>query len=233
MELLIALAISVLFAVLFRKQIKRYPVAFYIIAIAIDVLFLSKVLFGVSREFAVVVYPYLTRCLIGFAFFAVVMFIGVFSKGSKARHALMPIRGELSIIAAILTIGHVVNYLNSYLAQMLSGFVGMSEAMIISFVVSSLLIILLAALTVTSFNAVKTRMSKKSWKNLQKTAYVFFGLTYLHLLLVLAPTISSSGQRALFSICIYTLLMLVYVVLRVRKYVHDKKGASSGGDYSA
>ncbi|MEF9877163.1 MAG: hypothetical protein RR772_09665, partial [Gordonibacter sp.] len=67
MEVLIALAASVALAFLLRKQIKRYAVAFYIIAIAVDILFLSKLLFGVSRDFAVVVYPYLTRCLVGFA----------------------------------------------------------------------------------------------------------------------------------------------------------------------
>ena len=74
MEVLIALALSVLFAFALRKQIKRYAVSFYIVAIAMDVLFLSQVLFGVSREVAVAVYPYLTRCLLGFALFAVVMF---------------------------------------------------------------------------------------------------------------------------------------------------------------
>ena len=72
MEVLIALALSVLFAFALRKQIKRYAVSFYIVAIAMDVLFLSQVLFGVSREVAVAVYPYLTRCLLGFALFAVV-----------------------------------------------------------------------------------------------------------------------------------------------------------------
>ena len=113
-------------------------------AVAVDVLFLSGVLFGVSREFAAAVYPYLTRCLLGFALFALVMYIGALPEGSKARQMLMPIRGELSIIAAILTVGHVANYLGTYLADILSGFAGMSAGMVASFVVSSLLIVLLA-----------------------------------------------------------------------------------------
>ena len=166
MEVLLAIVISVLFACALRKQIKRYAVSFYIVAVAVDVLFLSGVLFGVSRGVAAAVYPYLTRCLLGFALFALVMYIGALPEGSRARQMLMPIRGELSIIAAILTIGHVANYLGTYLADILSGFAGMSAGMIASFVVSSLLIVLLAALTVTSFNAVKTRMSSDPWTRL-------------------------------------------------------------------
>lgn len=223
MELLIAIVVGVLFAFLLRKQIKRYAVSFYIVAAAVDVLFLSRVLFGVSRELAAVFYPYLTRCLLGFALFAVVMYIGVLPKSSKLRHALMPIRGELSVIAAILTIGHVVNYLGAYLAQILSGFAGMSAGMIASFVVSSLLIVLLTALTITSFNVVKRRMCPDMWKALQRWAYAFFGLTYLHLLLVLAPTVSSTSQRAAFSIAAYTAVVLVYAVLRVVAHARERR----------
>ena len=218
MEVLLAIVISVLFAFALRKQIKRYAVSFYIVAAAADVLFLSGVLFGVSREFAAAVYPYLTRCLLGF-----VMYVGALPEGSKARQMLMPIRGELSIIAAIFTIGHVANYLGTYLADILSGFAGMSAGMIASFIVSSLLIVLLAALTVTSFNTVKTRMNSDAWKRLQKTAYAFFGLTYVHLVLVLAPTVSSSGQKAAFSIAAYTAVMLVYVVLRTATHLRAKR----------
>ena len=72
MEVLLAILISVLFACALHRQIKRYAVSFYIVAVAVDVLFLSGVLFGVSREFAAAVYPYLTRCLLGFALFALV-----------------------------------------------------------------------------------------------------------------------------------------------------------------
>ena len=55
MEVLLAILISVLFACALHRQIKRYAVSFYIVAVAVDVLFLSGVLFGVSREFAAAV----------------------------------------------------------------------------------------------------------------------------------------------------------------------------------
>ena len=66
MEVLLAILISVLFACALHRQIKRYAVSFYIVAVAVDVLFLSGVLFGVSREFAAAVYPYLTRCPVSY-----------------------------------------------------------------------------------------------------------------------------------------------------------------------
>lgn len=225
MELLFALAASALLAYLARKQIKRYAASFYVVAAAVDVLFLSRALFGVSREVAALLYPYFTRCLLGFALFAVVMYIGVLPRGSKLRQTMMPIRGELSIMAAILTAGHVANYLGQYLAQILSGFAGMKTAMIASFAVSSLLIILLTALSITSLNAVKARMRHEAWKALQTWSYAFFGLTYLHLLLVLAPTVSQAGQKAMLSIAAYTAVVFVYAVLRTVAYAREKKRA--------
>ncbi|MEG2948877.1 MAG: hypothetical protein RR822_05845 [Raoultibacter sp.] len=225
MELLIALALSVLFALVLRRSIKQYAIAYYIVAVAVDVLFLSRVLFDVSRDFAVITSPYIMRCLIGFGLFSVVMFIGVFPEKSKVRRMLMPIRGELSIIAAILVIGHVVNYLESYFGQILAGFVGMSLGMVLSFIVSSLLIVLLVILTVTSFSRVRKSMDPAVWKFVQKSAYVFFGLTYLHLVLVLLPTVSSTAQKAALSIAIYSAIMILYVVLRAHKAWIDRKSA--------
>lgn len=223
MEVIVAFAASALLAYLLRRQVKRYAVSFYLAVVALDVLFLSRALFATSRELAVAVYPYFTRCLVGFALFAVVMYIGVLPRESRLRRAMMPIRGELSVIAAILTIGHVANYLGQYLAQIASGFAGMRAAMVASFAVSTLLIVLLTMLTVTSFNAVKTRMRPERWKALQRWAYAFFGLAYLHLLLVLAPTVSQAGQRAALSLTVYTAVVLGYAVLRLAVYACEKR----------
>ncbi|MEG1624328.1 MAG: hypothetical protein RR300_05655, partial [Raoultibacter sp.] len=63
------------------------------------------------------------------------------------------------------------------------------------------------------------------WKAVQRMAYAFFGLTYLHLVLVLLPTISSTGQKAALSIAVYSIIMLLYVMLRVRKAWIDRGNA--------
>ena len=101
--------------------------------------------------------------------------------------------------------------------------------MIASFVVSSLLIVLLAALTVTSFNAVKTRMSSDAWKRLQKTAYVFFGLVYVHLMLMLAPAASRGGEAAVASVAVCTVVFGAYAALRVRRAFVDRRAVAAVG----
>lgn len=217
MKLLIALGGSAVFAWIFRAPLKRYPEVFYLAAVVIDVALLSGALMAEPHALATAALPYLTRCLVGFALFTVVMYVGALPDGNKVRQGLMPVRGELSIVAAILTIGHVVNYLGAYFAQITSGFAGMTAGMVVSFGLSTILIVLLAMLTVTSFNFVKYRMAKSAWKCLQKTAYLFFSLTYAHLLFVLVPTIASTSQRAMLSIAIYSVVMTGWAVLKLVK----------------
>ena len=60
MELIISLVITFALVLLLRKPIRSYPVVFYVLLVAIDILFLSGVLFGVSREVAVIGYPLAT-----------------------------------------------------------------------------------------------------------------------------------------------------------------------------
>ncbi|MFQ8866773.1 MAG: hypothetical protein ACLR67_00475 [Eggerthella lenta] len=57
------------------------------------------------------------------------------------------------------------------------------------------LLVLLLVLGVTSFGFVKKHMRTESWKRLQRWAYVFFGLVYVHLMLMLAPAASRGGRR--------------------------------------
>ena len=158
MELIISLVITFLLVLLLRKPIKNYPVVFYVLLVAVDILFLSGVLFGVSREIATIGYPYVVRCLVGISLFVIVMYIGALGDGNRIRRMLMPIRGELSVMACILTFGHVINYLRAFLQDIMGGFFGMSAAMVASLAVSAVLIVLLVPLSITSLNSVKSRM---------------------------------------------------------------------------
>lgn len=224
MALAISLVGTIVAVFLLRKPIKKNPTVFYAIAVIVDILFLKRLLFDISHAFAVAVYPYIFRCLIGFSLFVIVMFIGAFPDKSRVKQMLAPIRGELSVIACILTIGHVLNYLDSYFEQLISGFVGMSVSMVFSFFVSLVLVILLIPLTVTSFDMVKRNMDAKTWKNIQRSAYLFFGLTYVHIMFMLVPTISHTNQRALFSAVIYTAIFVVYAAMRLLKAWADYRG---------
>ncbi|WP_139652928.1 ferric reductase-like transmembrane domain-containing protein [Raoultibacter phocaeensis] len=227
MDIILALVISVVFACALRNAIRAHPAVFYLIATAIVAAFAALSFGGDIPALARIAYPYVQRCLLAFGLIAVVMFIGVLPEASKARTYLAPIRGELSIIAAILAIGHVVNYLASYAGQFASRLGNMPTTMIASFAVSFLLVALLAALTATSIQAVRKRMSGEAWKRIQRLAYPFFLLVFVHVLLILGPSASGFGQKASTSIIVYTVLFGSYCVLRIGKAIRERSTQTS------
>lgn len=227
MKLLIALLASVIFVAAFRKPLAKWPVVFYVIAIVIDIIFVGQMFFNTMPVATHTLFPYIYRCLFAFWLLAIVMFTGAFASNSKLRRLLAPIRGELSIFASILVAGHVVNYLRNYLMQIFGGFGAMSGNMIAGFIVSAVLVVLLAILTVTSFTFVRKRMTPASWKKLQKWSYVFFGLVYAHIMLLLLPSALGRGSTSLLSATIYTIVFVIYIILRIRRTVTDRRIADA------
>lgn len=222
MEPLIALAIAILFALLLKKPLRKAPLVFYIVAVALDILFLSHVTFTFAPNIARTVFPYMQRCLLSFAFLSVVMFIGVLPDTLKIKKDLLAVRGELSIFAALLSLGHIVHYLVSYLGRIFLSPSTIDSNLLVSFALSSLLVILLAVLTVTSFKTVRSKMNVASWKKLQKLAYVFYGLIYVHLVLILLPVSAHLSEKAIMSVVFYSAIMLIYLVARLRLYLVDR-----------
>ena len=157
------------------------------------------------------------RCLLAYGIFSIVMFVGVLPVGSALRRQFSPIRGELSIVATILAFGHVGNYIKPYLAQGLAGLIGLPKGLVLSFLVSCVLVTLLTILSVTSIRCVRRNLDCAVWKKAQLLVYPFFGLIFVHLSLALVPSVSFFGQKAFFSVMIYSAILLLYVVFRLRK----------------
>lgn len=213
-------AVAAAFAL--RNPIKKAPVAFYVLAVAVSVLFIAAEFFPMPRAVWSALFLLVQKCMLALALFAVVMLIGVFSRDSRVGRWLRPIRAELSIIAWILSLGHMAVYLASYLPRL--GGVN-KGAVMISFVVALVLFALLLVLGVTSFNVVKKRMKKDTWKRVQMLAYPFFGLVYLHLMLMLLPPALHGGVAAQVSVAVYSVLFATYALLRVRRAMIDRKAA--------
>ncbi len=100
-------------------------------------------------------------------------------------------------------------------------------------VVALALLVLLLVLGVTSFGFVERRMRTESWKRLQRWAYVFFGLVYVHLMLMLAPAASRGGEAALVTVAVYTVVFGAYAVLRVRRAFVDRRAVAAVGALDA
>ena len=85
-------------------------------------------------------------------------------------------------------------------------------------------------LTVTSFQAVRKKMQAKKWKQLQRTAYVFYGLMYVHIMLINIPYARLGLGMYIANVVIYSIVFLGYAAMRIAKAV-SVKAARAGKTY--
>jgi DMSO/TMAO reductase YedYZ heme-binding membrane subunit len=163
----------------------------------------------------------LQKNVLGFSFFAVVMFIGVLSERTQIYKSLVAIRAELSIVACILSVGHIVVFGNIYLVQagLLSG--ALSLQYVMATVAALLAVILMIPLLITSFKWIRAKMSVTTWKRLQKTSYLFYALVFAHLLLFIGPSSLAGASGAVVTFIVYTALFVTYIVLRIAKELRE------------
>lgn len=220
MTLVLVLVGTVVFAFACKRPIKACPLAFYALAVALDVLFVVGSFVGLPPLLYDVLFLLLHKCTLATALFAVVMYIGVFARDSRVTAYLRPIRAELSIMAWLLSLGHMAIYLSSYATNLSSGLPQTNVA--ISLAVALALFVLLVVLGVTSFNVVKKYMKKETWKRVQMLAYPFWGLVYVHLLLMLLPSAMRGGAAAQIGVGVYSVVFLGYAILRIRRALVDR-----------
>ena len=211
------------FAFTCKRPIKACPMAFYALAVVLDVLFVVGSFMGLPAMLYDVLFLLLHKCTLATALFAVVMYIGVFARDGRVAQYFRPIRAELSIMAWLLSLGHMAIYLSSYASTLALGLPQTNVA--VALVVALALFALLVVLGVTSFNIVKKGMKKETWKRVQLLAYPFWGLVYVHLLLMLLPSAVRGGAAAQVSVIVYSVVFLGYAVLRVARALRDRRAA--------
>lgn len=206
-----------------RNPLHKAPVVFYALAVVVDVLFLASLFIDLPRGVWLALSSLIANCMLPLALFVVVMFVGVLPKDSKPYQWLKAVRAELSIVAWILSLGHMVWYLAvSYLPKVIAG-TTLKGNVAFSLVIAIILLVLLLVLGVTSFNVVKKRMHASTWKKVQMLAYPFFILVYVHLLLMLAPAAARGAQAAIASVAVYSVVFVAYIVLRGYRAIADNR----------
>lgn len=218
--MLFIISLVIVFAVSFglSKTIKKYPYLFYIAAALLSAAGYFIDVHSVPAFVAEYLAPLVTNCILGTAMWFVVMSAGALPNGSWAIKKLMPIRGELSITAAILTVGHILRYGINYL-QMLTAGRGSSTEFMISFIVALLLVVIMTPLTVISIKFIRKKMKPKVWKNIQRFAYGFYALIYLHIIVVGWSKAAHGNTAKYIDIICYTVMFALYAVMRIRKYI--------------
>ena len=230
MLLIISLIIVALFIYFLKDSLKKYANIFYIgaavISIAVFLLeFLPMHLFVKNNILGI-----FAKGSLGTAMFVAVMYAGALPKGSKLIAPLMKIRGELSITAAILVLCHNFTYGMTYFRMLFTKTSLLSATQLAAAVISLVLIAIMIVLTVTSFPSVRKKMQAKKWKQLQRTAYVFYGLMYVHIMLINIPYARLGLGMYIANVVIYSIVFLGYAAMRIAKAV-SVKAARAGKAY--
>ena len=230
MLLVISLIIVSLFIYFLKDSLKKHAGIYYIGAAVISIavfligflpmpLFLKNNILGIFAKGS-----------LGTAMFVAVMYAGALPKGSKLIAPLMKIRGELSITAAILVLCHNFTYGMTYFKMLFIKPAALSATQLTAAIISLVLIIIMLVLTVTSFQAVRKKMKAKKWKQLQRTAYVFYGLMYVHIMLINIPYARLGLGTYIANVVIYSIVFLGYAAMRIAKAV-SVKAARAGKTY--
>lgn len=224
MLFLIALLIAVLIAFSLDKPLKKCPAAFYITAAVLTVTSVVITQSDINISSRIVrdyVLGIFSRGALGTAFWAVVMWAGALPNGSAPIKKLMPIRGELSITAAILTFSHIITYGMMYISNLIKGRTG--SDFVITSIVCLAMVLIMTPLTVMSFKKIRKKMNAKTWKNIQRLAYIFYTLIYIHILVLFVPKAQKGREGYFLSVLVYSAVFIGYAAMRIRKYYISKK----------
>ena len=220
MEAIIALVVAAAFAHACANVLKQHPAPFYIVFALAGAIYASGMLTQSAPAVELALIPFLRRASLAFGLFTVVMFVGVLPESNAVRKRLAPVRGTLSLLGAILILVHILGYAATYIAAITTGTAG--GWIVLGLLVGCVVAVLLAVLAVTSIPSVRKGMDAVGWKRLQKLAYPFYLLMYVHLAAMLAPSSLVAGNSAI-NLAVYTVVVVAYVVLRVLKASRDKK----------
>ncbi len=171
------------------------------------------------------VWPIFAQSALSTALFILVMYAGALSNTSALKRVLMPIRGELSILACILTLGHNISFGMTYFRLLFTRPDRLPVNQLLAAVCSLVMLCIMLPLFVTSFPAVRRKMKGSSWKRLQRLAYVFYALIYAHVLLLELPGARQGNGKYLVNVVVYTVIFGGYAALRIRKALAKQPAA--------
>lgn len=221
MIFLISLCLALMFAWHGSKLIKKNATLLYLLASALSFALIAMTHSGATTHLPnfvrVWIWPMLANCTLATAFFVIVMMMAVLKKGGKAVKTLMPIRAELSIIACILTIGHNIAYGKTYFVMLFTRPERLEGNLLWAAICSVVMILIMLPLMVTSFRVVRRKMKAQTWKKLQRCAYAFYALIYVHVILLSTMFLASGRNEYLWNILAYSAVFLTYGILRIRK----------------
>ncbi|WP_025691360.1 ferric reductase-like transmembrane domain-containing protein [Paenibacillus zanthoxyli] len=224
MSLLYCLLISALLCQ-FPKFIQKNRVALYTLATIITIVVTTYEMIrlingfqlqGFIRELERAV----SHGVISIAFFIPVMFAGALNSRWSYTRKLMSIRAPLAIIASILMLAHGLVYLVRFLVRVSSMLSSDETSMLrktfyLNYsLIGIIALVVMIPLFITSFRKMRSRIGGTKWRKIQRWAYLFYLLAYLHVLLILIMDKDTDWLR----LVLYTGIFGSYTILRLMKY---------------
>ena len=218
MKFLISLCLIVLLVQICGDRLRKKPLPYYVGAVilaaaAIIVQFMPGDIFSGNIVLKVVktLLAYISGGAMVGALFTLVMFAGAFVQGSALAKKFMPVRAQLSILGGILAIGHGIALGQSFIKRL--NFTA-------EFVISLLLLLVMVPLFVTSFTFIRKKMNPKSWKKLQRLAYLFYLLTFIHILAFEMPKALRGVKGYALNVFVYFVVFVSYLFCRIFRLVY-------------
>lgn len=216
------LVLVTILSLLFTSSIKKHYYLYYslagFIAIITSIYEILRITSNMKLEgFLLTLEKTSIRGLISVSFFILVMYAGALNSKWTITKKLRSIRAELAILGSILMLPHGVIYFARFLILKLPKIISEGTFPILYFAYLAIGIIgfiVMIPLFITSLKKVRRKMQGKQWKRLQRWAYLFYFLTYVHILLVLLNEKEIDWLR----LSAYTIIFVSYMSLKLVKY---------------
>lgn len=223
MYLIISLLLALLLSLGLTDQIKRNPAVFYLLSVILMVGFSLYYQFGLPDVLPEWVTTYIVspfkRGSFSTALFILVMYTGLLNPKWQITKKLYKIRGNISIIGCIITLGHNFVYGKKNFPLLFFHISEMKPTRIAATILTLFMIAMMIPLMITSFDSVRKKMKFQTWKKVQALAYPFFSLIYIHIMVLFIP----KADKKLLDIILYTIIFVGYAILRLRKAANAKQ----------
>ncbi len=218
MKFLISLCLIILLVQICGDRLRKKPLPYYVGAVilaaaGVFVQLMPGDIFSGSIALKTIkaALTYISGGAMVGAMFTLVMFAGAFVQGSTLAKKFMPVRAQLSILGGILAIGHGIALGQSFIKRL---------NFTVEFVISLLLLLVMVPLFVTSFTLIRKKMNPKSWKKLQRLAYLFYLLTFIHILAFEMPKALRGVKGYALNVFVYFVFFLSYLFCRIFRSVY-------------
>ncbi|MGL4570823.1 MAG: ferric reductase-like transmembrane domain-containing protein [Clostridium sp.] len=215
MYLIYSLVVVIALAIICTKIIRKHSKTFYGVASIIAVLVTIYEILRLTSNFKLEGFlndleRVFMKGNVAISFFILVMFAGALNKKWQVTRKLLSIRAEMAIIGSILIMPHCIMYAVRFLVKLLDG-KAISVLYITYLIIGLIAFIIMIPLFITSFKKVRAKMDFKKWKTIQKMAYPFYLLAYIHIVIVLF----NGKELDWLKLISYTILFGGYFILKL------------------